>query len=141
MRETPRVLFCLEGYRRNNPLLPLATEGLYSPLYPLIREDLRYTGQRLEERASELTIEWMGPGPWPLRFNPEIPDIPRWWHPTNTIEKGRIIVSHALKIIIRVEIANQHADDRGRGNSLFDIILECSINLLSVSNFISWCCP
>ena len=56
-----------------------------------------------EEHASELALEWMDPGPWPLQFSVEISGAYSTLHPTSMNKKGNITVCHTLKIIIWVE--------------------------------------
>ena len=130
-----QVLFSLKYSSKNTPILPLREEDpRKSPLYSLVREDLEYTGQGEEERASQLATEWMGPGPWPLRFNVEIPNTYGGLRPTNMNKKGNITVCHVLKIIIRVEKGNAYeGDGDGLKKKMYDIIIQYPVHLLSVS--------
>ena len=130
-----QVLFSLKYSSKNTPILPLREEDpRKSPLYSLVREDLEYTGQDEEERASQLATEWMGPGPWPLRFNVEIPSTYGGLRPTNMNKKGNITVCHVLKIIIRVEKGNAYeGDGDGLKKKMYDIIIQYPVHLLSVS--------
>jgi len=138
---TRQVLCCLKyPGGGHTPILPLTEEDpRKSPLYALVREDLEYTGQSLEERASELTSEWMGPGPWPLRFNVEIPNTYRALRPTNMNRKGNITVCHALKVIIRVEKGDTGDADDSKKKRVYDIVIQYPVHLLSVSFHIAWC--
>lgn len=131
---TRHVLCCLKRPEKPRaPILPLTDEDLRkSPLYTLVREDLKYTGQSEGERASELASEWMGPGPWPLRFNVEILGSYGILHPTNMNKKANITVCHTLKVIIRVEKGDSDDAD-GSKKKVYDIVIQYPVHLLSVS--------
>lgn len=138
-KATRQVLFSLKyPDRARTPVLPL-TEGdpRKSPLYALLREDFLFSGGDEVESASELTAEWMGPGPWPLRFNVEIINNYGALRPTNMNKKGNITVSHVLTIIIRVEKGSVDEEDgeSPKKHKLYDIIIQYPIHLLSVSTF------
>ena len=137
---TRQVLCCLKHPDKNQtPLLPLAErDHRKSPLYSLVHEDLEYTGQSEEERASELISEWMGPGPWPLRFNVEIASTHGSLHPTNMNKKGNITVSHVLKVMIRVEKEDAGDADDSKKKKVYDIVIQYPFHLLSVSIYIAW---
>ena len=120
--------------RSNTPILPLTEEDpRKSPLYTLVHEDLEYTGQSEEERASELASQWMGPGPWPLRFNVEISNPYGMLRPTSMNKKGNITVCHALKVIIRVEKGDTVDVDGSKKRRVYDIVIQYPVHLLSVS--------
>jgi len=131
---TRQYLFSLKyPDKSQTPILPLTEEDpRKSPLYTLVHEDLEHTGQSEEERASELTSEWMGPGPWPLRFNVEISSAYNALRPTNMNRKGNITVCHALKVIIRVE-KEDAKDTDGPRKKKYDIVIQYPVHLLSVS--------
>ncbi|KAF9643117.1 hypothetical protein BDM02DRAFT_3132643 [Thelephora ganbajun] len=128
---TRQVLFCLKYPEKSRiPILPLTEEDPQrSPLYALVREDLEYTGQSEEERATELASEWIGPGPWPLRFNVKVSSTYGILHPTNMNKKGNITVSHALKVIIRVEKGSTGDEDPKK--KVYDIVIQYPVHLLS----------
>jgi hypothetical protein len=138
---TRQVLRCLKYPGGGQvPILPLSGEELRkSPLYSLVREDLEYTGQSEAERASDLTSEWMGPGPWPLRFNVEVSSGYNMLRPTTMNKKGNITVSHALKVIIRVEKDDTCDGDGLKKRKMYDIVVQYPIHILSVSIYIAWC--
>ena len=124
--------------KSHTPILPLTEEDpRKSPLYVLAREDLRYTGQSEDERGSELASEWMGPGPWPLRFSVEVSGARDMLHPTNMNRKGNITVSHILKIVIRVEKGNTSNADGSKKKKLYDIVIQYPVHLLPVSIYAS----
>ena len=132
---TRQVLRCLKYPGGSQiPILPLTEEDpRKSPLYALAREDLEYTGQSEGERASELASEWMGPGPWPLRFNVEISTAYNMLRPTNMNKKGDITVCHTLKLIIRVEKGVTGDGDESKKRKLYDIVVQYPVHILSVS--------
>lgn len=140
-KATRQVLYCLKDPEKGHtPILPLTeTDPRKSPLYALVREDLEYTGQPEEERAAELATEWMGPGPWPLRFNVEIVNTCGALRPTNMNKKGNITVSHMLMITMRIEKAPTDEGEGGSKRRLYDIIIQYPIHLLSVSISHVWC--
>jgi hypothetical protein len=142
-KATRQVLYCLkDSDKSRTPILPLTeTDPHKSPLYALAREDIEYTGQSEEERAAELAAEWMGPGPWPLRFNVEIFNTYGALRPTNMNKKGNITVSHTLMITIRVEKtpAGEAGGDGSKKKKMYDIIIQYPIHLLSVSLSPVWC--
>ena len=118
------------------PILPLAEEDPQkSPLYSLVHGDLEYTGQSEEERATQLASEWMGPGPWPLRMNVEIPSTCGSLHATNMNKKANITIHHTLKIIIRVEKEGIGHGEHSR-KEMYEIVVQYPLHLLSVSVFI-----
>jgi len=131
---TRQVLCCLKYPEKNStPILPLTDEDpRRSPLYRLVHEDLEHTGQSEQERASELTSEWMGPGPWPLRMNVAIPSSYGLLHPTNMNMKGNITVCHVLKIIIRAEKGDTGGVEDSKKKT-YDIVIQYPFHLLSVS--------
>lgn len=137
---TRQVLCCLKYPEKNHtPILPLTEEDpRRSPLYRLVHEDLEYSGQSEQDRASQLTSEWMGPGPWPLRMNVEISSSYGSLHPTNMNKKGNITVCHVLKIIIRAEKGDTGSAEDSKKKT-YDIIIQYPIHLLSVSVHILWC--
>ncbi|KAF9783668.1 hypothetical protein BJ322DRAFT_1196431 [Thelephora terrestris] len=94
---TRQVLCCLKDFDKSRaPILPLTkTDPHKSPLYALAREDPEYTGQSEEERVAELAAEWMGPGPWPLRFNVENFNTYGALRPTNMKKKEHHRFSYA----------------------------------------------
>jgi len=100
-------------------------------LYALAREDLKYTGQSEEERASELASEWMGPGPWPLRFSVDISGAYSTLRPTSMNKKGNITVGHTLKIIIRVEKGDSVDAEGSKRKKVYDIVVQYPVHLLS----------
>lgn len=128
---------CTDGL---TPILPLTEEGReVSPLYALVPKDLQYAEQPEEERTSQFIAEWMGPGPWLLRFNLEIPNAYGALHPTNNNNKGYITVSHDLGVTIRFERWDMGTEGRERGK-LFEILISYpNIYLLSVNISIAWC--
>jgi hypothetical protein len=138
---TRRVLRCLKhsGAGRT-PILPLPEgDPRKSPLYALVHEDFAHSGQSEEERTSQLAAEWMGPGPWPLRFNVEIFDACRSLRPTSMNKKGNITVSHVLMVIIRVEKGDsENPEADGKKKKMYDIIIQYPVHLLSVSISFKW---
>jgi hypothetical protein len=80
----------------------------------------------------------MGPGPWPLRFNVEIANTRGSLRPTNMNKEGNITVSHALKIIFRVEKGDTGDVDDSNKKKMYDIVVQYPIHLLSVSIHLTW---
>lgn len=138
---TRQVLRCLKYSGGGQiPILPLTEEdSRRSPLYSLAREDPEYTGQSEEQRASELASEWMGPGPWPLRFNVEVASAYNMLRPTTMNKKGNITVSHVLKVIIRVEKGDTGDSEGLKKRKIYDIVVQYPVHILSVSIYTVRC--
>lgn len=113
----------------NYPILPLQSDDpdalRQSPLFALIdpRDDL-----------SEVASNLMGPGPWMLHQDLKLPDSCSQMKFTNKNHKSNIVVTHTLKLVIRVERGDDSTIDGKTGKKkLFDIVVQTPVLILSVS--------
>lgn len=108
------------------PLLPILSDStdaaLRSPLARHVDEDdpSVAAGQLLN-----LT------GPWSFRFSLKVPDCTTRLHFTNKYTKAKIVVTHHVKIIMRVDRGDDTELDAKGKRKQFDIIVEAPIQLLS----------
>ena len=111
------------------PILPLSPDDpdafRKSPFMEVVGPD-----DDLGEYASSL----MGPGPWVIRKDMQLPKANGPLHFTNKNRRSNIQVSHVLKIVFRVERGDDSAIDPQTGKrKLFDIVVQTPVHLLSVS--------
>ena len=106
------------------PLLPLTSDYEGSPLYGLV------DAPNDSEAASSL----MGPGPWVLQSELQLPKSCAQMHFTNKHKRSNIGINHTLKIIFRVERGDDAFIDARTGKRKhFDIVVQTPIHILSVS--------
>ena len=107
-------------------LLPLTTDYSYSPLRGYI--DVA--------DESEAASEIMGPGPWTIQAQLQLPRSCARMHFTNKHKKSNIGINHTLKIVMRVERGDDHYLDSKTGRRKnFDIVVQTPIHILSVRIF------
>jgi hypothetical protein len=115
------VLLFLRHKANGTPILPLKSDDVdafkESPLYAICTP---------ADDPSEMAASFMGPGPWALRADLRLPTC-KSMHFTYRHKQCNIIVSHALKIIVRVEKSG------GGKKRLFDIVVQFPVHILSVS--------
>lgn len=122
-------LLSLTPAAKENYLLPLSMDDpdalKNSPLNQLFQDD---------DDLSEIASSYMGPGPWHIETEVQLPKSCTQLHFTNKNKKSNILVTHLLKVIFRV----QRGDDRdldpvtGR-RKMYDIVVQTPIHILSVS--------
>jgi hypothetical protein len=72
----------------------------------------------------------MGPGPWALATEVRLPP---GLHPTSRNRRANVLVSHVLKIVMRVERGDDtHIDLKTGRRKLFEIVVHAPVHLLSV---------
>ncbi|KIM40302.1 hypothetical protein M413DRAFT_11761 [Hebeloma cylindrosporum] len=113
-----------------DPILPLESDSpdalRNSPLFPLV--DPHSTDAELSEAASSL----MGPGPWTFHQNLQLPKSCQLMRFTNRNRRSNIIITHLLKVIMRVERGDDlHLDGKTGSRKLFDIVVQTPIIILS----------
>lgn len=109
------------------PLLPLDSDDpeafKNSPLYALLNP---------EDDASELASSFMGPGPWTLHTELQLPSSCDQINFTNRNKKSNISITHTLKIIFRVERGDDQFIDQKTGKrKMFDIVVQTPVHILS----------
>ena len=124
-------LLSIKGDDNHTPILPLQSDDpdvlRHSPLFALVDPS-----EDLSEAASNL----MGPGPWTLHQDLKLPGSCSQMKFTNRNYKSNIIVTHTLKIVMRVERGDDLVIDAKTGKrKLFDIVVQTPVFILSVSFF------
>ena len=131
-RTDPIVRFSLlsiKGDDNYSPILPLRSDDpnalRNSPLYALVDRD---------DDLSELTSILAGPGPWTLHRNLKLPGSCSQMKFSNKNRQSNIIVTHTLKLVMRVERGDDLLIDAKTGKrKLFDIVVQTPVLILSVS--------
>ncbi|PPQ87441.1 hypothetical protein CVT25_008177 [Psilocybe cyanescens] len=113
-----------------DPILPLDSDSpdafRHSPLYALVNQP------STEAELSELASNLMGPGPWTFHQELQLPKSCNTMHFTNKNRRSNIVVSHMLKVVIRVERGDDmHVDSRTGKRKLFDIVVQTPVLILS----------
>lgn len=81
---------------------------------------------------SELAASFMGPGPWTFHHDLELNASCRELHYSNKNWKSNVSVSHALKIVVRVERGDDSMVDSSTGKrKMFDIVVQAPVHILS----------
>ncbi|EMD33151.1 hypothetical protein CERSUDRAFT_160706 [Gelatoporia subvermispora B] len=109
------------------PILPLSADDpdafRKSPFVEVLGPD---------QDAGEYASSLMGPGPWVIRKELQLPKANGPLRFTNKNKKSNISVSHVLKIVFRVERGDDSAIDPQTGRrKLFDIVVQTPVHLLS----------
>ena len=118
-----------------DPILPLESDSpdalRNSPLFVLV--DPHSSDAELSETASNL----MGPGPWTFHQELHLPKSCNMMRFTNRNRRSNIIVTHLIKVIMRVERGDDvHVDGKTGKRKLFDIVVQTPIIILSVGWFV-----
>ncbi|KAJ3536359.1 hypothetical protein NM688_g6850 [Phlebia brevispora] len=121
------VLLSLKDPHKDHPLLPLESDDIEafkgSALYGTVTSD---------DDLSEVVSNLMGPGPWSVRKNIELPKSCSDLHFTNKNKKSNIVISHTLKVIFRVQRGDDQELDATTGKrKMFDIVVQTPIHILS----------
>ncbi|KAF9486001.1 hypothetical protein BDN70DRAFT_916541 [Pholiota conissans] len=133
-RSDPITNFCLLSIKGKGkgagPILPLDSDSSDalrdSPLFALLDPNLS------ENQLSETTSNLMGPGPWTFHQDLPLPKSCDDMHFTNRNRRSNIIVSHMLKVIMRVERGDDVQIDMKTGKrKLFDIVVQTPVLILS----------
>ncbi|THH03390.1 hypothetical protein EW145_g6296 [Phellinidium pouzarii] len=108
---------------RDGPsLLPMETGYENSPLRGFV------DAPDESEAASSL----MGPGPWSIEANLQLPKSCAKMHFTNKHKRSNIKITHILKIIFRVERGDDaYVDAKTGQRKQFDIVVQTPIHILS----------
>ncbi|KZT05351.1 uncharacterized protein LAESUDRAFT_780573 [Laetiporus sulphureus 93-53] len=109
------------------PILPLDPDDPHaferSPFVDLLEPS---------DDPGEYASNMMGPGPWTVKKDIQLPDSCSQLHFTNRNKRSNIFVSHMLKIIFRVERGDDQAIDAHTGKrKMFDIVVQTPIHILS----------
>jgi arrestin-related trafficking adapter 3/6 len=120
--------------REGDPILPLTVPLEKSPLYAVVNPG---------DDVSQMTADFMGPGPWCFHRDLRLPSSCSQLHFTNLNRASNIAIAHILKITFRVQRGDEKGVDPKTGKmKLYDIVAERPVHILSVS--FSWvpisCC-
>lgn len=126
-------LLCIRNEGRDaSHVLPLESDDpdvfYESPLFAALSSQLENNAE-----VSELVSSFMGPGPWSFHLDLKLPDSCSMIKPTNKNKRANMVVSHVLKIILRMERGDDRFLDQGRRGKLFDIVVQTPVHILSVS--------
>jgi hypothetical protein len=133
---SPVKQFELLGLRRPakaiTPLLPLESDDpeafRNSPLYPLLSSQLHN-----ENDLSQMASNLMGPGPWNFSFDLNLPQSCAVLKPTNRNKLANMLVTHSLKIVMRMQRGDDTVLDSYGRRKLFDVVVRTPVHILSVS--------
>ena len=129
---TQYTLLSIKGEGKSaGPILPLESDSpdalRNSPLFALV--DPHSTDVELSEIASSL----MGPGPWTFHQDLQLPRSCSVMKFTNRNRRGNMIITHVIKVIIRVERGDdEYIDGKTGKRKLFDIVVQTPVLILSV---------
>jgi arrestin-related trafficking adapter 3/6 len=121
----------------SQPILPLP-EGL---AHEFRRSPLAAVVDPAAVDVDELASAYMGPGPWEIDCALSLPDSCEHLHFTTKNRQSNVAISHALKIVFRVERGDdQFVDAKTGKRKLFDIVVQAPVHILSVSiaHGVSW---
>jgi len=121
------------------PLLKLQNDDATKPLLPLSSDDpLAYESsplaaiQPLGANPSEVALQLLGPGPWPLRAKLHLPADCGLLHPTSRSRDCVIQVTHALRFTMQLMRGDDSKVDPKTGkHKLFEISVRTPVNVLS----------
>ena len=125
---TRLVLLSLKDPHKDHPLLPLESDEIEA-----FKDSALYGTVTSDEDLSEVISNLMGPGPWSIRKNIELPKSCNDLHFTNKNKRSNITISHTLKVIFRVQRGDDLEVDATTGKrKMFDIVVQTPIHILSV---------
>jgi hypothetical protein len=132
------VLLSLRNEGKNSiPILPLesaSTDVLRSsPLYELLDPEERQDASKL----GELAANFMGPGPWNFHKVLKLPDSCRLMNFSYKNLQANVKIGHMLKVILRLEKASFEGESNKTRPTLFDIVVQAPVLILSVRIFVS----
>ncbi|TDL28169.1 hypothetical protein BD410DRAFT_782135 [Rickenella mellea] len=111
------------------PILPLTSDYASSPLRGMIEFDSSIPKDEEDEVATSIL---KGTGPWTLRHNLQLPTSCGQMHFTNRHAMSNIIITHFLKIKIRMEHGDRTLRDPRTGKGpLFEITVTTPVYILS----------
>jgi len=132
-RSDPLTKFTLLSIRKEGKdashILPLDSDDpdafRHSPLYQVLGPD---------DDVSSLASSLMGPGPWTFHKDLKLPSNCQTMKFTNRNKRANILVTHTLKLVMRVERGDDlYIDPKTGKRKMFDIVVQTPILILSVS--------
>jgi hypothetical protein len=125
-------------------LLSLKMDGKDSRhILPLISDDPEafkrspfYTILGPDDDPSAVAASLMGPGPWMIQHELKLPTSCAELHFSNKNRRANMLITHALKVVFRVERGDDEWVDMKTGKrKLFDIVVQSPVHILSVCTF------
>lgn len=127
------LLFIRNEGRNPGPILPLESDDpeafRKSPLFTTLSSQLENDNQ-----ISEMASSFMGPGPWVFHLDLKLPKTCSMLKPTNQNKRANMVVSHLLKIVMRMERGDDRFVDKDGKRKMFDIVVQTPVHILSVSS-------
>ena len=122
-------LLSIRGDNNNTPILPLPNDSpealRYSPIYAIVDPN---------DNLSVVASSLKGPGPWMLHQNLKLPGSCSQMKFTNKNRNSNIVVTHTLKLVMRVDRGDDLFMDPKTGKrKMFDIMVQTPVLILSVS--------
>ncbi|THG97549.1 hypothetical protein EW026_g4480 [Hermanssonia centrifuga] len=123
------VLLSLKDTHKDHALLPLESDNVEA-----FKASALHGAVSSDEDFSDIISNLMGPGPWSIRKDIELPKSCNEIHFTNKNKKSNVTISHTLKVIFRVQRGDDQEMDLPTGKrKMFDIVVQTPIHILSVS--------
>ncbi|KXN87481.1 Arrestin-related trafficking adapter 3 [Leucoagaricus sp. SymC.cos] len=124
-------LLFIRNEGKNAPvILPLESDDpeafRKSPFYAALSSQFKD-----DSEISELASSFMGPGPWSFHFDLKLPKSCNMLKPTNKNKRANMVVSHLLKLVMRMERGDEKYVDKNGKKKLFDIVVQTPIHILS----------
>ncbi|KAF5355180.1 hypothetical protein D9756_005473 [Leucocoprinus leucothites] len=124
------LLFIRNDGKNAPPILPLDSDDpeafRKSPLFTALSSQLQN-----DIEASEMASSFMGPGPWTFHLDLKLPKSCSVIKPTNKNKRANMVVSHILKIVMRMERGDDKFMDQNGKRKMFDIVVQTPVHILS----------
>jgi len=118
-------LLSLESKDESTPLLPV-------PQTVLPTDSPLHTALNADDNSSEFIANLMGPGPWTFPMALRVPSAQGTLHFSNKNKHAPIEISHMLKVVIRVQRADEREIDPETGKpKLYDLTMRTPVHILS----------
>lgn len=125
---TRHVLLALKDPHKSHHILPLESDDIEA-----FKGSALYNGADSDEELSATIANLMGPGPWHIQKDLQLPKSCNELHFTNKNKKSNITISHTLKVIFRVQRGDDQEMDKVTGKrKMYDIVVQSPIHILSV---------
>ncbi|XP_006461271.1 hypothetical protein AGABI2DRAFT_185545 [Agaricus bisporus var. bisporus H97] len=112
------------------PILPLESDESEafrnSPIYSRLSSQLKS-----EDDISQMASNLMGPGPWTFALDLKLPQSCKTLRPTNKNKLANMVVTHSLKIVMRMQRGDDTVLDSYGRRKLFDVVVRAPVHILS----------
>ncbi|KAI0691096.1 hypothetical protein BC835DRAFT_1361475 [Cytidiella melzeri] len=121
------ILLNIKDHHKDHPILPLCSDDIQA-----FKGSALYGSAGTEDALSETIANLMGPGPWNIHKNLQLPNTCDDLHFTNKNKRANMTVTHTLKVIFRVQRGDDEEVDAQTGKrKMFDIVVQTPIHILS----------